>query len=167
MNGLHTAFSINDEDADNHDEISRRIGGSSISSESTVFDRNQIKIVQNGGDASQLHLISLIDAGISKRRRQKPGERAVYYHKIYKVCEPFKFIAIIIYILITQFEQPAFCLRIKKEKELKPQGKYSAFDSSICNDVENNYTNFHYFPKLHPAITRPLEISCLLLLLAI
>ena len=89
----------------------------SISSRPTELQKKDFDLDTMGGDASLLHLISLIDAGISRRIRQKPGDRAAMYRQMYRICEPLKFVLIIIYILMSQFEKPAFCLDIIKQKE--------------------------------------------------
>ena len=160
-------YSINDEGADDVDELSRKIGGS-IWSRHIEVNEKDFNLDTMGGDASLLHLISLIDAGISRRIRQKQGARADFFHKIYKYCEPVKFIIVGVYIMMTQFEQPAFCLDIIKKKAADPNNSgYADFDERICNDSELNYTCWDILPKFTPAITRPIEIGCLILLLVI
>ena len=54
-----------------------------------------------GGDASLLHLISLIDSGIKRRMQFKDGERAEKFRKIYRIVHPFKVFFITIYVLLT------------------------------------------------------------------
>lgn len=133
---------------------------SSVSSQAQEERKKEFSLDTMGGDASLLHLISLIDRGISNRNRFKGGESAKMYHKIYKWCEPFKFILIGLYILLTQFEQPAFCLQKIHDNE-------KDFDGSICNNASDKYTNWAGIPKFSPSVTRPVEISCLLILLVI
>lgn len=70
--------------------------------------------------------------------------------------------------MMTQFEQPAFCLDIIKKKAADPNNSdFMNFDERICNDNELNYTCWDIIPKFTPAVTRPIEIGCLILLLVI
>ena len=73
-----------------------------------------------GGDASILHLISQMDSGISRQIRLKTGERADFFRKIFSCLRPLKYLLLFVYIMMTQFEYPAFCLDIINQKEKNP-----------------------------------------------
>ena len=69
-----------------------------------------------GGDASLLNLASKIDKGIRMNMREKESPTAQKYRKISKKTRPLRYLMLIAYVLLTQFEKPAWCLDINKMK---------------------------------------------------
>lgn len=64
------------------------------------------------GDAALMHLLAQIDNGIRQRRNQKLTKRALMFRQWYRIFEPFKYFILIWYIMLTQFERPAWCIRL-------------------------------------------------------
>lgn len=81
----------------------------------------------------------------------------MFWKKINHWIKPLKVIAIIFYILVSQLEQPAFCIHMIQENR-------GHLDPSTCNNANKEYTNFNW-PKLEPSVTRPLEMLALLIML--
>jgi len=54
-----------------------------------------------GGDASLLHLASLIDAGIRMKEAEKETPSARKYRKIHKVLKPLRYAMLVVYVLLT------------------------------------------------------------------
>lgn len=102
-------------------------------------------------------MISIIDKGIKRREQYKTGERAKFWRKVYHYCKPLKVLALTFYILVSQLEQPAFCVHLL-------QAGTEDFNPATCNNSAGDYTNFNW-PKLRPGVTRPLEMFALAVML--
>ena len=107
------------------------------SQEGSSDGQKELQFDTLGGDASLLHLIQLIDLGIRKRNQFKEGKRAVRFKLIFKFLEPLKYVAVLIYVLITQFERPSWCLQ--KSIDMAGDSRWNPHD---CNDISLSYTNF-------------------------
>ena len=131
-------------------------GGKNIDGET-----QKLNIDTMGGDAALLHLISLVDNGIKYRVQFKSGARAKKFRRIYVYCKPFKFFMIFIYAMMTQLEQPAFCVHLLKS------GNVPNFSGKTCSTPDDIYTHFDLMDKFEPAVTRPLEAFILISLVII
>jgi len=91
--------------------------------------RRRFNMETMGGDASLLHLAQQIDAGIRKKMRSIESPRAKRYRQCHNTFYPLKFLMLLGYILLTQFERPKWCLELMKSKEVQ------TFDENSCNDA--------------------------------
>ena len=93
----------NGKDKAENDQIDSTKGSEEVKNSS-------LKLDTMGGDASLLHLISIIDAGIKRRMQYKTGPRANYFRKVYYWVSPIWALALLIYILVQCLEYPSFCI---------------------------------------------------------
>lgn len=87
---------------------------------------------------------------------------------MHSTLSPLRACALITYIILTQFEQPAWCLEIiwqKNNGTPAQKAEFKDWDETYCNDPENTYTNSNW-PKLDPIYTHIIEITCLMTMLA-
>lgn len=68
---------------------------------------------------------------------------------------------LLLYALMSQIEQPAFCVHILKSKKIPD------FNPETCSTPDDIYTHFDLMRKYGPEVTRPLETFLLLSLILI
>lgn len=67
--------------------------------------------LQIGGDAALMHLLNQIDNGIRYRKNKMMTGRALMFKFWYNFFEPLRYLTLFWYMLHTQFERPAWCIR--------------------------------------------------------
>lgn len=65
-----------------------------------------------GGDASLLHLVSQIDRGIKRLKKEKETENAKWWRMINHKLRILKNLFLLSYICLTVFERPHWCNQI-------------------------------------------------------
>ena len=120
-------------------------------------ESHHFKIETLGGDASLLHLASQIDRGIKRKMREKESAKAKNFRIWHKRLNPLKFMTLFIYVTLTQWERPDWCLDIILEKNQDPS-KYQNFNEWYCNEQATSKIKMAIFPKVNtPA---PICQSC-------
>ena len=94
------------------------------------------KLETMGGDASLLHLASRIDKGIRHKLKENESPRARKYRQIDERSRPLRYLMLFAYVLLTQFEKPAWCLNKMKLKYEENDLEHRDFNDATCNDLE-------------------------------
>ena len=89
-----------------------------------------------------IHLIGLIDKGIHSRLRNSLPEENKKWVQIYKYLEPLKLLLVIIYLSISVFEKPEWCLKnltndMKRDNMFPSNPNFAQWKINTTNDQCN------------------------------
>lgn len=120
----------------------------------------------NHNNATMRSLVSNVDGTIQKRTGYLDSERSKSYRRCYNCAWPLNAITVTAYILITQFEQPSWCVKMQ---HLRDHGtptetnQYRDFDSLFCDDKAGTIATFKTY-RIPNYVSIPLEAGLLLML---
>ena len=118
-------------------------------------------------DASMRSIVTRVDETIMERTSFKRNPTAKKFYSCFSCVQPLYYLAVAVYILITQFERPSWCVEIVNMQQHGTDAqkeKYKDFDGWQCRDKYDTIANFDII-NLPQVVTLPLEGALLLLLL--
>jgi len=108
-----------------------------------------------GADAALMHLIEEIDNGINTRRRRIETPAGRKWKKISSFLNILRIPVVFWYIIQTQMEKPAWCLKMSDDPTRPKE-----WNPDTCDDANNNFTSWPT-SKIDQYTTKSLEILCL------